>query len=101
MNKDLVRSSGDGAILNLRISPGARESSVEGVYGENALRLKIAAPPVDGRANSEVEEFLSGILGVRRSRVSILRGASSRDKVVLVKDAAPEEIRAALADFVR
>ncbi|CAN5538872.1 hypothetical protein BH24ACT20_BH24ACT20_13370 [soil metagenome] len=84
--KGFVRNSDEGALLTLRVSPGAKKSSIEGAYGLHALKLKVAAPPVDGKANAETERFLAKLLGVSRSRVSVVKGLSSRDKIVLLKD---------------
>ncbi len=91
-----VRGSGEGALLTLRVSPGAKKSSVEGAYGRHALKLKIAAPPVDGKANAETERFLAKLLGVSRSEVSVERGTASRDKVVLLRGVEPEEVARAI-----
>ena len=87
MSKGFLTPAKDGIFLNLRVSPGARRTSIEGPYGEDALKLKVASPPVDGKANAEVERFLAKLLGVSRSDVAVVRGASSRDKVVLVRGA--------------
>jgi uncharacterized protein (TIGR00251 family) len=76
----------DGIVLNLRVSPGARRISIEGPYGA-ALKMRVAAPPVCGKANAEVERFLAQSLEVSRSDVAVIRGSSSRDKVVLVRGA--------------
>lgn len=92
MAKEFVRSSGEGVLLTLRVSPGAKKSSVEGAYGDHAIKLKIAAPPVDGKANAETERFLAKLLGLSNSEVSVLRGSSGKDKVVLVKGLKPVEV---------
>jgi uncharacterized protein (TIGR00251 family) len=85
-------------MIKLRVSPGAKCSSIEGAYGEDALRLRVAALPVDGKANAEAERFLAKMLGVPRSEVAVVRGASGRDKAVLVCGAAVGELREALSD---
>ena len=97
MSKRFVSTAREGTLLNLHVSPGAKSTSVEGLYGEGAIKLKVAAPPVGGKANAEVERFLSKILGVPRSDVKIIRGASSRDKTVLVSGATQAETHEALA----
>lgn len=97
MAEGFVSRKGDGTLLTLRVSPGAKSNSVEGAYGEGALKIKISAPPVDGKANEEVRRFLAGTLGVSRSRVEIVRGFTSRDKVVLVRDADPDAVLDALS----
>ncbi len=85
-------------MIKLRISPGAKGTSIEGAYGEDALRLRVAAPPVSGKANAEAERLLARTLGVRRSEVVVVRGGSVRDKTVLVRGAALEEVSEAFSD---
>lgn len=97
MSKRFVSTAREGTLLNIHVSPGAKSTSVEGLYGEGAIKLKVAAPPVGGKANAEVERFLSKLLGVPRSDVNIIRGASSRDKTVLVRGTIRAETHEALA----
>jgi len=66
--------------LALRVTPGARSESVE--LGEDALLIKVRAKPDDGAANKAVLELLAQALGTAPSRISLLRGASARDKLV-------------------
>lgn len=94
--ENVVRPSKDGVLLRLRVSPGSKRNFVNGLYGEAAVRLSVAAPPVGGRANAEVEKFLSRLFGVPRGDVSVVGGASGRDKTVLVRGARPEHVRARL-----
>jgi uncharacterized protein (TIGR00251 family) len=94
-----VRPTKEGTVLNLRVSPGAKNSSTEGTYGENALKLRVAAPPADGKANEELRRFLAGLFGIPRSDVELVRGASSRDKSVLIRDTSEEEVIGALLPY--
>ena len=82
MSKGFLTPTKDGTLLALRVSPGAKRTSIEG-YGERALKLRVAAPPADGRANAEVGRFLAGLLGLSRSDLAVVRGTPDRDKVVL------------------
>ncbi|HET7269483.1 MAG TPA: DUF167 domain-containing protein [Rubrobacter sp.] len=93
MSKGFVASTRDGAILNIRVSPGASRTSIDGAYGEGALKLRLAAPPVDGKANAEAERYVAKLLGVAKSDVSVVRGASSRNKAILARGAAAEDVR--------
>jgi uncharacterized protein len=97
VSKRFVSTAREGTLLNIHVSPGAKSTSVEGLYGEGAIKLKVAAPPVGGKANAEVERFLSKLLGVPRSDVNVIRGASSRDKTVLVRGTTRAETHEALA----
>ncbi len=71
-----------------------------GPYGEGAIRLKVAAPPVRGKANAEVERFRAELLGVSRSDLAVIRAAASRDKTVLVRGLARAETRKALSSHL-
>jgi uncharacterized protein len=95
VSKGFFTPTKDGILLYLRVSPGAKRTSIEGPYGA-ALKLKVAAPPVGGKANAEVERFLAKVLGLPRSDVAVVWGASARDKVVLVRSAHPQTLREAL-----
>ena len=57
------------------------------------LGVKIAAPPVKGKANRELIAFLSQMLGVGRSRLSIIKGHTSRNKVIAIDGLSPEEVK--------
>jgi len=67
--------------LTLHIQPNARKSSIVGVHGD-ALKVRVAAPAVDNKANAALIEFLGETLGVPRSAITIRHGASARRKVV-------------------
>ena len=85
-------------MIKLRVSPGAKRSSIEGAYKEDVLKLRVAALPVDGKADAEAERFLAKMLGVPRSEVALVRGATGRDKAVLARGAAVGELRETLSD---
>jgi uncharacterized protein (TIGR00251 family) len=101
VSRGSIAAAKEGTLLSLRVSPGAKRTAIEGPYGENAIKVKISAPPVDGKANAEVERFLAGLLGVPRSNVSVIRGASSRDKTVLVRGLERAETQKALTAHLR
>jgi uncharacterized protein len=99
--KGFLTPARDGILLNLHVSPGAKRTSIEGPYGENALKLKVASPPVDGKANAELESFLAESLGVPGSDVAVIQGTSSRNKVVLVRGAEAATLREILTSSPR
>lgn len=69
--------------LVVHVVPRAKATEVVGRYGD-AIRVRLAAPPVDGAANAELVRFLAERLDVPRSAVSIVRGAAARRKTVSV-----------------
>lgn len=86
----------EGVVLSLHVQPGARRTAVVGPYGER-LKVAIASPPTDGRANAALLAFLADRLAVPRAAVTLLSGASSREKrVAVVTSAAPYWVTDAL-----
>jgi uncharacterized protein (TIGR00251 family) len=79
----------------VRLQPRARRTEVAGERG-GAVLVRVTAPPVDGRANAALCALLAERLGVAPSRVSVVRGATARDKVVRVEGLEPATLRAAL-----
>lgn len=69
--------------LSLRVSPGARSNAVVGRYGER-WKVRVAAPAEAGKANEALRELLAATLGVERSRIRVVAGKASRDKIVEV-----------------
>ena len=90
-----VEPAPDGVRLTLHVQPRASRTGLAGLHGE-AIKVRLAAPPVDGAANAELVRFLAELLGVPRSAVEIVSGRTGRRKVVLVRGVAPEEALARL-----
>ena len=78
----LVRRD-DGVLLLLSVMPNAKRTQVDGLH-DGALRVRLAAPPIDGRANDALIAWLATSLGVARRDVEVLRGESSRRKQVAI-----------------
>jgi uncharacterized protein (TIGR00251 family) len=78
-----ARRTADGWALALHVQPGARRSAAAGLHGER-LKLRIAAPAVDGRANEALIAFVAAELGVPKARVAVAKGERSRAKLVVV-----------------
>ncbi len=97
--KAALRAADDGTFISLRVSPGARKCGIGGMYDGSSIKLKVAAPPVDGKANKEVEDFLAKLLGLSKSDVEVVRGLSSRDKTVLARGMEFSEIERILGKF--
>jgi uncharacterized protein (TIGR00251 family) len=72
------------ARFKVHVQPGAKKNEVVG-FQEDVLKLKLSAPPVEGRANEALVEFLAELLGVRRRQVSVVMGQKSRDKLIEVE----------------
>lgn len=69
----------------MHAQPGAKTSSVAGLHGE-ALKIRIAAPPVEGKANAALIAFVAAQLGVAKRLVTVEKGESSREKLLRIAD---------------
>jgi len=75
-----------GSALAVRVTPRASRNQIVGVLNDGTVKIHIAAPPVDNEANEELVKFLSGVLGVPKSKLEIVAGLSGRDKLISVLD---------------
>ncbi len=82
-----LRAVDDGVVISVHVQPGARTTGIAGRHGQS-LKVRVAAPPHDGRANLAVVELIARTFGARTAQVRIVAGASSRAKQVLVTEVA-------------
>jgi len=85
----------EGVEIRIHIQPRASKTEIVGLYGE-ALKIRIAAPPVDGQANAELTRFLARQLSIPPQYVQLISGLSSRQKRVFIKGKTLAEIGASL-----
>ena len=81
------REEGEGGahalVLTLHVQPGAKRTEVAGLHG-GALKIRLAAPPVEGRANAVLLHYLADAFGVPQRAVTLVRGETSRQKTVRI-----------------
>jgi uncharacterized protein (TIGR00251 family) len=77
------RRNGDILTLTLHVQPGAKRTDVAGLHGE-ALKIRLAAPPIEGRANEALLKFIAESFGVPLRQVELKQGGQSRHKVVAI-----------------
>jgi len=99
----MLKSVEGGVTLAVRALPGAKKkTAVLGVYceGEKArLKIAVQAPPIDGRANSALIEFLADMFGLPKSYVELVNGELSRSKVFLLRGVTAGKAEALLAKW--
>ena len=83
----------EGLSLTLHIQPGAKKTEFAGLHGD-ALKIRLAAPPVDGKANEALVRFLADVLDLPKSAVTLKSGQTSRRKVLEVTGSDPGRISA-------
>ena len=85
----------DGCIVAVCVHPGTRKNTVIGVHN-NAVKIALTAPPVEGRANEALIGFFAEILRLPKSRVAIIAGPASRSKKLRITGKSAAEVKAAL-----
>jgi len=100
----MLRASPDGVTLAIRAHPGAKKTTITGVYGEGAaaqLKVAVQAPPIEGRANLALLAFLSSTFAIPRSSVELAGGELSRSKVFLLRGVTREKAELTLAERIK
>lgn len=94
MADDWYRLGSDGRIsLTLHIQPGAKKTASAGRHGD-ALKIRLAAPPVDGKANAALIDYLADRLGRPKAAITLRSGLSSRRKIIEVEGSTVERVAA-------
>ncbi|MEY4615792.1 MAG: hypothetical protein RJB66_752 [Pseudomonadota bacterium] len=90
-----IRSDKKGCIIDVHAQPQARKNEVVGLHNDR-LKVKIKSPPVDGKANECLTEFVAELLNLNRSAVELIKGETSRQKQLLIHGMSPETAEALL-----
>ena len=94
-----VQESAKGVAFAIKVQPRARKNAITGVVGD-MLKLALTAPPVDGRANQAVIEFLAKLFEIPRASVTIASGETSRKKVVRIAGLSKTAVEARLSQEI-
>ena len=85
-----------GLTVRVHVQPRAKQTGISGAHN-GALKVKLTAPPVDDAANRALIEFFSSLFHLPKSRITILAGPKSRDKVLQIKDLSLHDFRSRVA----
>jgi uncharacterized protein (TIGR00251 family) len=98
-----AQSFADGIRIRLKVQPKAKRNAIQGLLaeadGSRVLKVAVNAPPEDGKANAAVAALLAAQLGVAKSAVSVVSGATDRRKLVEIRGT-PAELSARLAALI-
>jgi uncharacterized protein (TIGR00251 family) len=72
----------NGIMIEVKVEPRSSKRQITGIMDGSILKVKLTAPPVDGSANEQLIELIAEVTGVKKSRISIVRGLSSKRKLV-------------------
>ncbi len=90
------RQTREGTLLTLHIQPGAKKTEYMGLHGD-ALKVRVAAPPVEGAANETLCAWLADLFDIPKKAIMIQAGQTGRRKLVLLKGVALDSVRNAFA----
>lgn len=90
-----------GAALAIRVTPRARKDEIVDILADQTIKIRLTAPPVEGKANEALIEFLARVLNVPRSKVEIVAGSRGRDKLVSILDLSPPEAQARILKYLK
>jgi uncharacterized protein (TIGR00251 family) len=83
-----------GAALAIRVTPRARRDEIVEVLEDQTVKIRLTAPPVEGKANEALVEFLAKVLGIPQSKIEIVAGQTGRDKLVSILDMDSDQAQA-------
>ncbi len=100
MRKFKLHNGKSGSALTVRVTPRARRTEVAEVLEDGTIRIRVTAPPVEGKANAALIAFLADALEIRKSRVEIVAGEKGLDKIVSITDLSAAEVQRRLQDWI-
>jgi uncharacterized protein (TIGR00251 family) len=89
-----------GAALAVRVTPRASRNEIVGALHDGTIKIRITAPPDEQQANAELVDFLSEILGIGKSRIEVVAGATGRDKLISVLDIDSETLHRKIVENI-
>lgn len=89
-----------GSAISIRVTPRAKKNEIVSILADSTIKIKLAAPPVEGKANVELIKFLSKVLGVKKSNLEIVAGKTGRDKLVSVLTLTPAETHEIISENI-
>ncbi len=93
MRKFRLHDGKQGAALTIRVTPRARKTEFSGIMEDGTVRIRVAAPPVEGKANKALINYLSKVLKVRKRQIEIVAGEKGLDKIVSILDMTAEQVQ--------
>lgn len=100
MRKFKLHDGKSGAALTVRVTPRARRTEVAEILEDGTLRIRVTAPPVEGKANAALIEFLAQALQLRKSRIEIVAGEKGLDKIISITEMSAGEVQKRLQSWI-
>lgn len=87
-----LKEEKESVIVNVLLQPRASKNELVGIHGD-CLKIKVTSPPVDNQANEKLCEYLSGLMGISKRKIEIVKGKRMRMKRVKISDRTLDEVR--------
>jgi uncharacterized protein (TIGR00251 family) len=100
MRKFKLHGGKSGSALTVRVTPRARRTEVAEVLEDGTIRIRVTAPPVEGKANAALIQFLAEVLDIRKRRIEIVAGEKGLDKIVSITDLSAAEVQRRLQAWI-
>jgi uncharacterized protein (TIGR00251 family) len=82
-----------GAAISIRVTPRSPKNEISEILDDGTIKIRLTAPPVEGKANEALIEFVAKILDVKTHQVEIVAGQTGRDKLLTITGLKPEEVQ--------
>ena len=92
MREFKITDAKGGAAFTVRVTTRASKTEIVGLMDDGALKIRLTAPPVEGKANEALIGFLADVLGVKRDQLEIIAGHTGREKLISVIGITPDEV---------
>lgn len=96
----MVKQAVDGetsTTIAVRVTPRAKKNEIHQILDDGRVKVRLTAPPVDGKANQSLIQLLADVIGINSSQIMIVSGRKRREKLVRIKGIAPATVQARLA----
>jgi hypothetical protein len=95
-----IEACSDGVRLRVHLQPGAKKNLVIGTHGDS-LKIQLMARPIEGEANKALTTFLAKKLRIKKNSITLVKGQSSRQKVILLSDYDVKEVTLLLKELLK
>ena len=92
MKKYRLHDGVSGTAITIRVTPRAKRNEISGIMDDGTIKIRITAPPVDGKANQALIKYLSDIFDIKRSQIEVVAGHTGRNKLIAIEGLSPDEL---------
>ncbi|KPL80990.1 hypothetical protein ADN00_00080 [Ornatilinea apprima] len=96
-NSPKFKDGKTGVALTVRVTPRSKKNEIVEILDDGTLKIRLTAPPLEGRANKVLIQFLAEVLSVSESRIDIVAGETGRNKLVTIEDMDAKDLQARIS----